>query len=115
MRAVSSAYVTCMPPYADCLASPARRRGATVVFGPGRVGSACLPRPAAAPVIIGGAECLPQNLGGCGSGHDDHGTDGDVLTNHCHAFVGAVLGQHLGVGAKVAEIVDRGRGHGTNS
>ena len=55
--------------------------------------------------LIGWTEQILQDLACRDSGHDDHGTKGDILKNHRHAVVAAIPGHHLGLGAKVAEII----------
>jgi hypothetical protein len=61
----------------------------------------------------GRTEHFPQELTGCDSGHDDHGTDGDILKRHRQSFAFAVSRHKLGLRAKVVKIVFWGYDHRT--
>jgi len=74
-------------------------------------GKGRLPRPAIPVVLATVAEGVPQDLAGCQAGHHDHRPQGDVLKDHRQAVVAAIPGHHLGLGAKVAQIVGRRHRH----
>jgi hypothetical protein len=61
----------------------------------------------------GRTEHFPQELTGCDSCHDDHGTDGDILKRHRQSFAFAASRHELGLRAKVVKIVFWGYGHRT--
>lgn len=95
-KAASSAYIKGVPPPA-VNAQLGRSVGAVKRFVPGKTGAAWLPRPATAPVMVGRAERISQDLAGGNSGHDDHGADCHILEDHRHALVAAILRHHLGL------------------
>jgi hypothetical protein len=112
MKTVSSAYVNGTPPIDVCgerqLCVPG---GLLPVIGLGGVSTAWSPRPATAPLMIRRAECLSQDLAGGGTGHDNHGTEGNILKNHRQAFVATIFGHHLGLWPKVLKMKGRRHGH----
>ena len=78
-----------------------------LVFSSGRGGIAALAssRPA---LVVGMPAQLLQEMNCGGTGHDEHGSEGDVLQGHRHAFVRGVPGHSLGVCAEVVDKVGRG-------
>ena len=52
------------------------------------------------------AESIPEYLAGSVAGHNDHGPECDVLEGHRESLVFAVPGQHLGLVAEVAKVID---------
>jgi hypothetical protein len=61
--------------------------------------------PAVSAILIGCAERVFQELSGRDARHYDHAAQGDVLQKHRHAFIAAISGHHLGLGAKILKIV----------
>jgi len=51
------------------------------------------------------AEGVPEYLAGGQPGHDDHRAERDVLKGDGQAVIAAIAGHHLGLGAKVAQVV----------
>jgi|SRR5579872_3042199 len=109
--AASSAYVKGLPPSAAGCAQPDVRHGVVLGGAPGGADAAWSPRPAVASVMLGRTESISQHLGGSGTGHDDHGAEGDVLENHRHAFAAAVLRHLLGLWTQLAKAICRRHGH----
>ncbi len=62
-------------------------------------------------MVIGGAECVSENLAGNSACHDDHGAECDILHDHRDTLVLAIPRHHLGLGAKVTEVVSWRYGH----
>jgi hypothetical protein len=73
--------------------------------------SAWSPQLTATTRMVMRTERFSQDVGGGGTGHDNHGAVGHILKDHRRAFVDAIPRHHLGLRAEIVEEVCWGQGH----